>query len=248
MQQWYGYCRFLPDANCDYLKALFFNVLAAFWIQFMTHDWFSHTFEGRNAPQLQPVGCNSSEAKALGCREETAGSVPLPRHRGTRNVRAQRRKPPEAAAQDDCQPGIGLRDASQIYGHDALSQKRVQRDPDDQAKLLVRENYLPLLPNCAEYSADCPVQPQWIGQEATGFPANWNIGMSFYHNLFTREHNDFVDHFRERQRGKMPDADSGLRDPDDPERVIAYKDVSDERLYQVARLVVSAEIAKNPHH
>ncbi len=33
-----------PDANCDYLKAPFFNVLAAFWIQFMTHDWFSHTY------------------------------------------------------------------------------------------------------------------------------------------------------------------------------------------------------------
>ncbi|HSR41985.1 MAG TPA: peroxidase family protein, partial [Longimicrobiales bacterium] len=30
-----------PDASCDYHKAPFFNVLAAFWIQFMTHDWFS---------------------------------------------------------------------------------------------------------------------------------------------------------------------------------------------------------------
>ena len=28
------------DANCDYKKAPFFNVLAAYWIQFMTHDWF----------------------------------------------------------------------------------------------------------------------------------------------------------------------------------------------------------------
>ena len=27
-------------ASCDYEKAPFFNVLAAYWIQFMTHDWF----------------------------------------------------------------------------------------------------------------------------------------------------------------------------------------------------------------
>ena len=38
-----------PDANCDYQKAPFFNVLAAYWIQFMTHDWFSHMEEGHNA-------------------------------------------------------------------------------------------------------------------------------------------------------------------------------------------------------
>ena len=58
-----------------------------------------------------------------------------------------------------------------------------------------------------------------------------------------REHNYFVDKFREQQKA-TPDADSGLRDPDNPEKVITYKDVDNERLYQVARLVVSAEIAK----
>ena len=87
------------------------------------------------------------------------------------------------------------------------------------------------------------MQPQWQGQEAAGFPDNWNIGMSFYHNLFTREHNYIVDKFRELQM-QTPDADSELRDPDNPKSVIAYKDVDDERVYQVARLVVAAEIAK----
>ena len=43
-------------ARCDYKKAPFFNVLAAFWIQFMTHDWFSHLEEGRNAPATMAVG------------------------------------------------------------------------------------------------------------------------------------------------------------------------------------------------
>src|SRR4030095_9397766 len=37
-----------PQANCDYQKAAHVNVLAAFWIQFMTHDWFSHLDEGQD--------------------------------------------------------------------------------------------------------------------------------------------------------------------------------------------------------
>ena len=235
---------FSPNADCSYLKAPFFNVLAAFWIQFMTHDWFSHTYEGRNKPELQPTGCTSEEARKLGCRE------------GDRLEPSLYAKEKAAGTFDDNGVTYAKRapkttknlvtawwDASQIYGHDEPSLKRVQHDPKDPAKLLLENNYLPLFPNCDQYSKDCPVQPQWRGQEATGFPANWNIGLSFYHNLFTREHNYFVDRFRELQKAD-PDADSGLRDPKDPKKTIPYKDVDDERLFQVARLVVSAEIAK----
>jgi hypothetical protein len=55
------------DTDCDYIKAPFFNVLAAFWIQFMNHDWFSHLEEGHNQNEYMKVGCDSSEAEALGC-------------------------------------------------------------------------------------------------------------------------------------------------------------------------------------
>ncbi len=47
-------------ANCDYKARVQFNVLAAFWIQFMTHDWFSHLEEGHNQPELMPTGCATS--------------------------------------------------------------------------------------------------------------------------------------------------------------------------------------------
>ena len=54
-----------PDANCDYQKAPFFNVLAAYWIQFMTHDWFSHMEEGHNAPEMMEVGCTTQKVNGV---------------------------------------------------------------------------------------------------------------------------------------------------------------------------------------
>ena len=70
------------DANCDYKKAPFFNVLAAYWIQFMTHDWFSHLEEGHNQTEYMKVGCETKlvnnveqpltpeDIEKLGCRPD----------------------------------------------------------------------------------------------------------------------------------------------------------------------------------
>ena len=87
------------------------------------------------------------------------------------------------------------------------------------------------------------MNPDWAGQEATAFPDNWTIGMSFYHNVFAREHNQFVDRFPPPGRA---DARWRLRAsrPRQPERVIRYRDVTPDELFEVARLVVAAEIAK----
>ncbi len=232
------------DSNCDYLKAPFFNVLAAFWIQFMTHDWFSHTVEGHNRKDLQPVGCASDEAQALGCRPEDqresslfAQTEPAPtfEHDGeTLLTRAPKTTSNQVTA---------WWDASQIYGHDALSESRVLRDPEDGAKLKLDHGYLPLLADCDPVDPLCPTRPQWTGQESVGFPDNWNIGLSFYHNVFAREHNAFVEHVRKLQESS-PDEDSGLREPDSPDQVITWQQIDNERLFQLARLVVSAEIAK----
>jgi hypothetical protein len=97
--------------------------------------------------------------------------------------------------------------------------------------------YLPVL-----HPSD-PMNPQWSGQESVAFPDNWNIGLSFFHNVFAREHNLFVKTFRARAASK-PEDDSGLRNPEQPNKPIKYKDVTDDELFEVARLVVSAEIAK----
>ena len=257
----HGMPGYSADAECEYKRAPFFNVLAAFWIQFMTHDWFSHLEEGRNSSQMTSVGCAAQlingvekpltpdEIAKLGCRPadkidksfiaedsdpQTFG------HKGktylTRSYKTARNTV------------TAWWDASQLYGYDETSRRRVKRDPKDSAKLLLvpvsqragngeRLGYLPL------FESSDPINPQWAGQEATAFPDNWTIGTSFYHNVFAREHNLFVDEFRRRAAAK-PDEDSGLRNPARPDAVIRLKDVSADELFEVARLVVSAEIAK----
>jgi hypothetical protein len=110
-----------------------------------------------------------------------------------------------------------------------------------------RYGYLPeFRPACspAAPADQCdPIQPEWVGQEATAFPDNWSIGLSFFHNLFVREHNLIVDAFRE-TASKRPNADSGLRNPDKPAQAISYSQISNDELFEIARLIVSAEIAK----
>lgn len=228
-------------ANCDYLKAPFFNVLAAFWIQFMTHDWFSHLNEGRNSPGLVSTGCDEEMSAATGCRPGDQREAILVvdesdpasfNHNGNSHLKRAYKTTENTVT--------AWWDASQIYGYNETSSKRVLRDPNDQAKLLQEDGYLPLFSDC---SPNCPFQPEWRGQESVAFPDNWNIGLSFYHNVFTREHNKFVDEFRRLQR-ETPDRDSGLRNPQNPQTVISYAEASDDEIFQVARLVVSAEIAK----
>ncbi len=252
---------FAKDGHCDYKKAPFFNVIAAFWIQFMTHDWFSHLDEGHNAPEMIPSGCKSqkvngvetplspADAARLGCRPgdlidatfiADATEPPKFSHNG--------REHQTRAAKTFRNMSTAWWDASQLYGYDETSRVRVKRDPQDPARLLMvqvegrtgggdGQGYLPLLLNTD------PKLPDWSGQEAAGFPDNWTIGLSFLHNVFAREHNQFVDEFR-RRAAQTPDQDSGLRSPDDADRVIRYREVTADELYEVARLVVSAEIAK----
>ena len=245
--------------NCDYQKANHINVLAAFWIQFMTHDWFSHLEEGRNQARTIQMGCaiqrfnnverhlTQDEIKNLRCRPAdrvdqslVAGDVPAP----TFSVDGKHRL--ARAPKTTLNTVTAWWDASQIYGFNETSQRRVKRDPRDRAKLLLeapgasaagRSGYLPVL------GPSDPQNPQWAGQEAVAFPDNWNIGLSFFHNVFAREHNYFVDAFR-RQAAAQPSADSGLRDPRQPQKIIRNRDVKDDELFEIARLVVAAAIAK----
>jgi hypothetical protein len=251
-----------PEARCDYQEAPFFNVLAAFWIQFMTHDWFSHLDEGHNAPDMMAMGCQTQlvdgheapltpeEAAELGCRpdDEMERSLMAETSDPATFKDAGGRERLARAYRTTRNTVTAWWDASQIYGYDETSRKRVKRDPADRAKLQMVEvghrpgageaqGYLP------RFTGDEPMNPAWAGQESAAFPDNWTIGMSFYHNVFAREHNLFVGELRRRAQA-TPSADSGLRDPARPTEVIPYGEVTDDELFEVARLVVAAEIAK----
>ncbi len=231
------------DANesaCDYQKAPFFNVLAAFWIQFMTHDWFSHLDEGHSKPGLVDVGCGPA-AQSLGCRPgDRREAILTAEDSAPASFTHEGKTFLKRAYKTTNNTVTAWWDASQIYGYDETSSRRVLRDSKDAAKLSQPNGYLPLLSDC---KPDCAIQPQWQGQEIAAFPDNWNIGLSFYHNIFVREHNSIVDEFRRLQK-ETPDRDSGLRHPDMPQNVISYADASDDDIFQIARMVVAAEIAK----
>ena len=257
----YGKPGFTKDGHCDYKQASFFNVLAAFWIQFMTHDWFSHLEEGHNTSTYMNVGCTSqkvngvetpltaADAARLGCRpadamERSYVAEETPPGTFRSGGHSYYARAPKTFRNNN----TGWWDASQIYGFDAFSRARVKRDPHDRARLLMvripgrnsvgdRQGYLSLLEDSD------PKNPDWAGQESTAFGDNWTIGLSFLHNVFAREHNQFVAEFR-RRTIRTPDADSGLRNPDHPDTVIRYRDVTSDELFEVARLVVAAEIAK----
>jgi hypothetical protein len=255
------------DADCDYRKAPFFNVLAAFWIQFMTHDWFAHPDDARNdsAKIMAGLGCATERqggsvvaltperAAALGCRPEDAMEAVLVADDPPAPALDTASGPRLARAQTTTRNFVtAWWDASQIYGFDERSARRVKRDPDDPAKLLVLPAgdgaYLPVFgaPCAADAASDgdcAPIQPEWAGQESVAFADSWTVGMSFYHNLFAREHNAIIDEFRQMAR-EHPDADSGLRNPAAPTKPIAWAEIGDEGLFQIARLIVAAEIAK----
>ncbi len=246
-----------PDSNCDYQKAPFFNVLAAYWIQFMTHDWFSHMEDGHNASEYMNVGCTTQlvnnvetpltpdQIQQLGCRpgdrvDKTYVLQDSPPEKFSSGGKDYLARAPKTFSNNN----TAWWDASQLYGYDEASRRRVKRDAQDPAKILLEPlpgtqgpGYLPV------FKAGDPIQPQWAGQEAAAFPDNWSIGLSFYHNLFAREHNSFVTEFR-KEAAKSPHTDSGLRNPSDPGRVIRNQDVTPDELFEVARLVVAAEIAK----
>jgi hypothetical protein len=255
------------DVDCSYRKAPFFNVLAAFWIQFMTHDWFSHLDEARNDQEtiLTDLGCSTelvnneampltpARAALLGCRPEDKMEAALLADTAAPGTFESGGVERVSRAYKTARNNVtAWWDASQIYGWNDQSRRRVRRDPDDPAKLLMvaTDDGTGLLPTfrqgCPASGAedDCdPIQAEWTGQEAVAFPDNWSLGLSFYHNLFAREHNAIIDEFR-RVAMERPDEDSGLRNPGRPDEVITYSEISDDELFEIARLIVAVEIAK----
>ena len=259
------------DSNCDYKKAPFFNVIAAFWIQFMTHDWFTHMADARNdLTRSISMGCAServnnveqpitpARADQLGCRPGDKMEAALFADKGAPpHLQVREQDLHGALAGDHAQLNTAWWDASQIYGYDDTSRRRMRRDPDRSGQAAAGEPAhrhrrrraglsagvrAACAPGAPATGCD-PIRPEWAGQEAVAMPDNWSIGLSFLHTVFVREHNVIVERVPQ-GRARNADEDSGLRNPDRPTEPIPYSKVSNDELFEIARLVVSAEMAK----
>jgi Animal haem peroxidase len=184
-------------ARRTFIPATTLNLLAAAWIQFETHNWFSHGVPGPGNEFKIPLQENDDWPDPIDGCMHIRRTVP------DRTIR-------EAwlgATPTFCNSNSHWWDAGQIYGNDHARQMQI-RSTRDGMIVLGTDGMLP----------DDPTHP---GVDFTGFNDNWWIGLSLLHNLFAREHNAIC---------------SALK--------LHYPTWNDEELFQRARLINAALIAK----
>ena len=143
------------------------NLLAAAWIQFMTHDWFNHGENRLDDPLLIDVADDDPWfEKPMQIRRTAADPT---------------RKPDEADRPPTYVNAVShWWDASSIYGCDDDTCARLRTGVD--GKLRVENDRLPTDPE--------------TGLSITGFNGNWWIGLGLLHTLFSREHNSICDRLK----------------------------------------------------
>ncbi|MBD1999279.1 catalase [Leptolyngbya sp. FACHB-541] len=176
------------------------NILAAAWIQFMIHDWFSHETDNQQQPFEVQIDADDD----------------WPDNQRPMHVKRTRVDPNHAKDAGE-HPDTYINhetpwwDGSQIYGTSKITQNNVRLDQD--GKLRVDDRGLLPKVEGEVHSID--------GVEVTGVSANWWLGLGLMHTLFTLEHNAICDRLR-----------------------AAYPTWNDEQLFNKARLVNTALLAK----
>ncbi len=157
----------------------FLNLFAVSWIQFMTHDWFSH---GEN---------EADGAYELVLEKDD----PIRQSTKADYLIFQRSRVDETRTAEDEKFGPTFLnenthwwDGSQLYASDVKTAKSLRTFKDGQ----MRVNEKGLLPQ------------NMFGVEETGFNRNWWLGLSVLHTLFVKEHNAIAKHLKE-QYPKMTD-------------------------------------------
>src|SRR5262249_53354105 len=188
------------DGSDDFKPATILNLLAAAWIQFQTHNWFNH-----GTPR--PI-------------DDDPFDIPIPPGDswpgGKMRVR-RTRADPTRKPNDDAGPTtfansqVHWWDSSQIYGDNPQACGKIRAHKDGKLNIDPNTKRIPVDAN---------------GIEITGNAANWWLGLSLLHNLFTLEHNAICDHLLH----AFPEW------RDDPQK--------DDEIFRVARLVNNALVAK----
>jgi hypothetical protein len=165
-------------ARNTFIPARSLNLLAAAWIQFQTHDWFSHGEVRRDKPFK--IKLNPDDPIVKGGGPET---MEIPGTASDPNPDPNGARPPTYV-----NTVSHWWDASAIYGSrqettDALRRVSASdKEPLPDGKLFLLDDRL-------------PVDPQ-TRRVRTGHLDNWWIGLALLHTLFAREHNSVCDRLR----------------------------------------------------
>jgi Animal haem peroxidase len=176
----------------EFIPATIVNVLAAAWLQFEVHDWFSHGKPEPEEPWEIDVGDDDPW---------TERPMRIPRTRKDPTYDPASGEPPTYATADS-----HWWDGSQIYGSNPRFANALRASED--GKLRVAADGL--LPEDLEQ-----------GLDLTDVAGNFWIGLGVLHTLFTLEHNAICDRLKRE-----------------------YPTWSDDQLYERARLVNAALMAK----
>jgi hypothetical protein len=159
-----------PDKQPKMVPAEFLNLLAAAWIQFMTHDWVSHGDVDPNPDNVIHVPLENDDPACDRYRQEHVG-IGATQSDPTRHT---------GGAEPACTSSINevthWWDGSQIYGSDQATQDRLRSREMGKLRLRI-DGTLPLATDV----------------EDTGFRRNWWIGLTMLHTLFVCEHNAICD-------------------------------------------------------
>ncbi len=180
-------------AREEFKPATSINFLAAAWIQFMVHDWFSH---GENIDE-NPIVVDLPAGDVLG-----SGTIEIQR------TRPDPSRLDSEAANPATYQNVTTHwwDGSQLYGSSLEKNNEIRAFVDGKLKL-DSDGTLP-----TELLSGVPV---------TGFNDNWWVGLSMLHQVFTLEHNAIAEKIKQ-----------------------AYPEATDQWIYDRARLVNSALMAK----
>lgn len=157
-------------ARDKFVPAEILCLLAAAWIQFETHDWFSH---GNNQPDQKidvplPPGDNWEQEQGQPLKiDKTLADT----------TRSDSSNPPSFINHE-----THWWDASQVYGSTQERVDQVRSHVD--GKLHLGEDGL------------IPIDPA-TGVDLVGNPGTWWLGMGLLHTLFVQEHNLVCDHLKQ---------------------------------------------------
>lgn len=163
----------------EFIPVTILNLHAAAWIQFQTHDWFSH---GENQPDnrfsVPPAQRNSGQSS--------------PEQADNQTLEVAKTLKDPSRTDDNTRPATFINhvthwwDASQLYGSDEDTLHRL-RTHEDGKMLIGEDGFLPL--------------DDSTGIDLVGFPGSaggWWIGLSMLHTLFVKEHNTICDRLKQR--------------------------------------------------